>query len=255
MSDMSYLDEKYFLDPDVYNCPYCNRRNVAYKIVNHLVFDWSKEKPCHIWIVKCESCSNKSMHLSYEDISWPHGYTTFESGIEIDSEIFYSVPTSFFVIDSRIPSVIRELITEAEGSIKMNYLTGASACTRKAIYELTIKEKAEGEDYEQRIKFLKGKYPQIDSTLFDILCHIKDMTSDKIHEQSWGKWDTKHLTLFLETLKAVLHEIYVLPEEKKNRSKNIADLLPEVMQNRKSKENAGSTEAVEDNQTESNDGS
>ena len=232
MTDMSHLDEKYFIDDSVYNCPFCNRRNVKYTVPSHGMFDWSNSKECHIWFVKCSSCEKKSMHLSYSDISWSHNYGKFKDEIDIDSNIFYSVPTSFFVIDNRVPRLIRELITEAEGSIKMNFLTGASACTRKAIYELTIKEEAEGDNYEDKIKFLKKKFPQIDETLFDILCHIKDMTSDKVHEQSWDKWDSKHLTLFIETLKAILHEIYVVPEEKKKRSEHITGLLPDVFKDK-----------------------
>lgn len=176
------------------------------------------------------------MHLTYEDIdATATGSSSFRlSGrIDLDSQFFYSVPTSFFVVDSRIPKIIRELIAEAEGCIKMNYLTGASACCRKAIYELTVKEKAKGQDYEARIKFLKKKFPSVDSELFDILCHIKDMTSDKIHEQSWDKWDTKHLKLFLETLKAILHDIYVIPDEKKIRSQNVRALLPKVRDKQK----------------------
>jgi hypothetical protein len=172
------------------------------------------------------------MHLTftaYEDIGWhsSRGHF-FNEGIDLDSHFFYSVPTSFFVVDSRIPNIIRELITEAEGCIKMNYLTGASACCRKAIYELTVKEEAEGEDYEARIKSLKNKFPSVDSDLFDVLCHIKDMTSDKVHEQSWDKWDSKHLKLFLETLKAILHDIYVVPDEKESRTQNVRALLHKV---------------------------
>jgi len=224
MADMSHLDEKYFIDESVYNCPFCNRRNVKYTISDYCVFDWSNTKKCYIWIVNCSSCEKTSMHLSYTDISWEHNFRRFKDDIDIDANIFYSVPTSFFVIDSRIPRIIRELIAEAEGSLKMNFLTGASACTRKAIYELIIKEESEGDNYEDKIKYLKKKYPQIDETLFDILCHIKDMTSDKVHEQSWDKWDSKHLTLFIETLKAILHEIYVLPDEQKKRSMHISGL-------------------------------
>ena len=131
-------------------------------------------------------------------------------------------------MDDNIPAVLRELITEGEGCLKMNFLTGASACCRKAIYELTVGEKAEGSNYEDRIKFLKGKFPAVDSNLFDVLCNIKDMTSDKVHEQSWDKWDSKHLTLLLETLKAILHEIYVIPDEKKSRSSKVQSLLQKV---------------------------
>ena len=181
------------------------------------------------------------MHLSYEDLRrrtidrWQkeHIEQDFQIGIDIDSKIFYSVPTSFFVLDERIPSQLRELITEAESCIKLNLLTGASACTRKAIYELLVIEGATGKDYESRIKSLKSKYPSVDETYFDILSHIQDMTSDKIHEQSWDKWDSENLKLLIETLKSVLHEIYVLPRIKADRSKQIQELRKNALNPKK----------------------
>lgn len=230
MHDESYLDKKYFIDNSVYNCPFCNRRNLHYSLLKKNKFNWSRNKVCFIFLVECSHCEKVSMHLSYEDITqsgpteFGKRYYRFNKGIDIDSKIFYSVPTSYFVMDSRIPSIIRESITEAEGCLKMNFLTGASACMRKAIYELTIKEKAKGEDYESKIKFLKSKYQSVDSTLFDILTAIKDMTSDKIHEQSWDKWDSANLKLIIETLKTILYEIYVLPKEKEERKKVIWQL-------------------------------
>lgn len=229
MSDDSHLDQKYFIDDSIWNYPFCNRRHVAYTVHGVSCFNWSTTKECYIWCVKCNRCNNKSMHLTYENVHSPiHNYAHLSSTMDLDSVFFYSVPTSFFTIDTRVPRIIRELITEAEGYVKMNYLTGASACCRKAIYELTVVEKAEGADYENRIKFLKKKFPEVDPDLFDILCHIKDMTSDKVHEQSWDKWDTKHLKLFLSTLKAILHEVYVVPDEKKSRSTKGQGLRQEV---------------------------
>ena len=71
---------------------------------------------------------------------------------------------------------------------------------------------------------MASKHPAVDVELFEILGHIKDMTSDHVHEQSWISWDTKHLQLFLETFKAVLHEIYVIPDEKKNRADSVRAL-------------------------------
>ena len=236
MSDRSDLDNKYFIDNKVYNCPFCNRRNVVYERRLAWQFDWSNNKTCYVYFVKCSSCGKESMHLSYENIHTESKlHFVFDSDKDLDSYIFYSVPTSFFVIDERIPRIIRELITEAEGCVKMNFLTGASACTRKAIYELTIKEKAEGDNYEERIKFLKSKFKQIDSTYFDVLSHIKDMTSDKVHEQSWDEWDNHHLKLFLETLKVILHEIYVMPDERKKRSFSISSLLPNVFKDKEAR--------------------
>lgn len=234
MEDQSHLDQKYFIDPDIYNCPFCNRRHVSYENEGAIPFDWSNNKKCWVWFVECRSCKKKSMHLTFkmlQDTSW--NSPRFPGNIDLDSKFFYSVPTSFFVIDSRIPKIIRELITEAEGCVKMNFLTGASACTRKAIYELLVKEKAEGDSYEDRIKFLKTEHPEIDPELFDVLCHIKDMTSEKVHEQSWDKWESEHLLLFLETLKAILHEIYVVPDEKKSRAARVRGLLDKVKTEKK----------------------
>ena len=237
--DHSHLDQKYFIDTDVYNCPFCNRRNVQYVVSTYNRFNWTVDKTCYFIIVRCLSCTNASLHLSYNPnlihVSAPASNRVsykFRDDIEdIDSEVFYSVPTSFFIVDTRVPRVIRELITEAEGCLKMNYLTGASACMRKAIYELLVKENAEGKSYEEKIRYLKAKFDNIDSVLFDILGHIQQMTSNKIHEQSWDKWDSPRIRLITETLKTILNEIYVVPDERMKRIKNIQDLRNSVLQN------------------------
>lgn len=229
MHDKSYLDSKYFLSDDTYNCPFCNRRHVKYKNLGSSGFHWSNQKICSIWRVKCESCEKVSMHLTFDDLQREnYSYSKFKDDVDLDQAFFYSVPTSFFVVDSRIPKIIRELITEAEGCAKMNYLTGASACTRKAIYELLALQGTEGLNYDDKIKDLTSKHPSIDSELFEILGHIKDMTSDHVHEQSWIPWDSKHLHLFLETFKAVLHEIYVVPDEKKSRADSVRALREQL---------------------------
>lgn len=234
MTDQSHLDRKYFIDQLVYNCPFCNRNNVRYTVNDKSEFHWNNEKKCYIHIVTCTSCGMKSMHLSYRDISGfeitgSKSQRIFNKDItDIDSEIFFSVPTSFFVLDDRIPHIIRELITEAEGCIKMNFLTGASACMRKAIYELLILEKVTDRHYEDKIKSLKEKHPSIEPELFDIMAHIQEMTSDKVHEQSWDKWDSKYLKLIIETLKTILHEIYVLPKMKEERAITIKKLREDV---------------------------
>jgi hypothetical protein len=252
MEDQSHLDKKYFIDEHVYNCPFCNRRNVSYKIKLKFKFDWTKNKECYGVLVECAStsCHGVSLHLSYKDIiTYNPGIGYFFDVEDIDSEIFYSRPTSFFVIDNRIHEIVRELITEAEGCLKMNYLTGASACMRKAIYELLVKEEAKGKDYESRIKWLKSKYPDSDPDFFDILSHIQDMTSDKVHEQSWDKWDSPQLKLIIETLKSVLFDIYVIPDQRKERSKKIAQ-MKEKLKKDKTQEEAEVQEIPREEQTQ-----
>ena len=248
MEDYSYLDKKYFIDRTVYNCPFCNRKNIAYWVEDAFSFDWTEKKKCYGFIVECSFCKNRSMHLSFKQIT-DYGnrghYVKSEFGADIDSKVFYSVPTSFFVLDNRIPAILRELITEAEGCLKMNFLTGASACMRKAIYELLVIEKVEKGDYENRIKSLKGKHPDCDPSHFDILAHIQDMTSDKIHEQSWDKWDSGYLKLIIETLKTILYEVYVLPKIKAERSQTIQKMREAVVKDKKQKKEI-ETEQQED---------
>ena len=234
--DDSALDGKYFIDNTVYNCPFCNRRHVSYSVIGYLQFDWGPEKKCHVHTVRCSSCGKQSMHLSYEQIAYyihsnsGHSYWYFDGGIEdIDSYLFYSVPTTFFTLDTRVPKIIGELITEAEGSLKMNYLTGASACVRKSIYEMLVYEELADGDYKDRIKSLKSKYRSIEPELFDVLGHIQQMTSDKVHEQSWDKWDSPTLRLMIESMKEILYEIYVLPDERKQRKNTIQQLRQQAL--------------------------
>lgn len=69
MADQSHLDQRYFVDAYVYNCPFCNRRNVSYTVEpNYASFNWSEDKTCYIYLVICNSCSMKSMHLAYTEI-------------------------------------------------------------------------------------------------------------------------------------------------------------------------------------------
>lgn len=227
--DQSHLDRKYFIDDGAYNCPFCNRNHVTYELSDHGEFDWNNSKKCHYFVVECGSCGKQSMHLSFTDLTERgHMQQRMKRGQDIDDQVFYSQPTSFFVLDNRIPRMLRELITEAEGCLKMNFLTGASACMRKAIYELLVKEKADGEHYEDRIKSLKGKYPLVDDIAIDVLAHIQGMTSDKVHEQSWPHWDSKHLRLIIEALKSVLDDIYVAPRIREERAKMIQELRQQV---------------------------
>ena len=54
------------------------------------------------------------------------------------------------------------------------------------------------------------------------------MTSDQVHEESWPAWDSKNLYLILEALKAALHEIYVVPAEKKARADAVRKMRGQI---------------------------
>ena len=234
MPDDSYLDDHYFVDCYVYNCPFCNRRHVRYSGTHHFLFDWTENKQCHVYFVRCHSCANRSMHLSFIDVDLVHikfgGYRfNLDSGQRIDDLFFYSVPTSFFILDNRIPRILRELFTEAEGSLKSNYLTGASACARKIVYELTRLEKTSGNNYEERIKSLKNKHPEVEQTYFDTLITIQQVTSSKVHEKAYDGWASNHLRVLLAALRKVLHELYVAPALRADGRREIERLKEQLL--------------------------
>ena len=224
--DLSHLDKKYFIDPHIYNCPFCKRNNVSYSLIDTFSFHWGEYKTCYGYIVRCDSdgCEKTSMHLSFQELRRYSHSDQFMDGLDIDAALFFSQPTSYFVLDSRIPEKVRELIYEAENSRKSNYLVGASACLRKAIYELLEHEKSIVKtpktgyaDYQASIKSLKEKFTNVASELFDALGHTQEMVSDNVHEGSWEAWDSPKLRFIIELTKATLHEMYVVPEERKER--------------------------------------
>jgi hypothetical protein len=234
MSDQSHLDTKYFIDRHVFNCPFCNRNNVSYYLDKSLEFDWSNSKKCYVYFAKCTSCSKKSMNLSFEEIGLNHRFSSSfnfddDVGDDIDAKFFYTVPTSFFTLDIRIPKTLRELFSEAEGCLKSNYLTGASVCARKLIYELAIIEGAEGESYDDRIKSLKEKRQDVEGEYFDTLLTIQQLTSDKVHEESYDGWQSKHLKLILSTLNEILGMMYVIPALRDEKRKAILQMKGDLV--------------------------
>ena len=224
--NLLHLDKKYFIDSHIYNCPFCKRNNVSYSLIDTFSFHWGEHKTCYGYIVKCDSdgCGKSSMHLSFQKLRYSDHASKFMDGLDIDAALFFSQPTSYFVLDNQIPEKVRVLIYEAENSRKSNYLVGASACLRKAIYELLEHEKSIIKnpktgyaDYQASIKSLKGKFTNVASELFDALGHIQEMASDNVHEGSWEAWDSSKLRFIIELTKATLHEMYVVPEERKER--------------------------------------
>lgn len=233
MSDNSHLDNKYFIDEKVFNCPFCKRNNAIYHVIGNENFDWNKDKKCYIYLTQCSSCVKTSMHLTFTKIELVHKYQGIylfkkPEDFELDSLFFYSVPTSFFALDSRIPKKLRELFIEAEGCLKSNYLTGSSVCIRKIIYELAILESAEGENYDERIKSLKIKRTDVEPEYFDTLLTIQQLTSDKVHEESYDGWENKHIKMLLSTLGEILTLMYVIPEIRKEKRIAVLELKKEL---------------------------
>jgi hypothetical protein len=231
MKEAIRLDNQYFIDATIYNCPFCNRRHVGYATLGRETFDWSKDKTCTIWRVKCNSCQLTSMHLTFEELQ---DQTTrlpkFRSEVDLDEAFFISVPTSFFVIDRRIPRSLRELITEAESCAKMNLMTGASACARKAMFELFSIQEIDASGYDSRVSALSAKFPDVDAELFEVLGQLQGMPKEQVREQSSSPLDTRNLHIILEALKTALHEMYVVPDERVSRVSAVKTLRAQLAQ-------------------------
>lgn len=242
--DQSELDSKYFIDEYVYNCPFCNRRNVRYTVPTAGSFDWSNDRDCYYFVARCSSCEKRSIHLSFEDMAEysGSGYRLYppEGGEgtpvkTIDELIIYSRPTSFFTIDSSIPKVVRDLIFEAEQALQFNLHTGASASLRKAIYKLVkhekvivLNEKSGLTDYAGSIKALKDKFPFVTPELFDAIAEVQGLASNSVHEDEWEAWDSKSLRFLIELSKSVLSEMYVYPMKRKQNHAKLSELKKNV---------------------------
>ena len=136
----------------------------------------------------------------------------------------------------------------------MNFLIGASACVRKTIYELISLEKVRAErengliDYKESIKKLKKKFDWVPTDYFDALAGIQELTSDNVHEDSWGAWDSKKLKILIELTKNVLHEMYVLPEEQRGRVGVVSQLLSSFKIDKKKGQDEGKDKDVDKNE-------
>jgi len=150
-----------------------------------------------------------------------------------DENIILSIPTSFFTIDDRIPRKFRDLIDEAEKCIQNNCLTGASACIRKTIYEFLLQENATGNNYDEKIKSLKGKYKTLDDSYIDMISGIQGIMCDQVHESTiYENFTSQQAKGYIEILKEIFNHFYVLPQEA-NAKKSKIDALVGMIQKQK----------------------
>lgn len=66
--DQSKLDQKYFIDKYVYNCPFCKRGNVSYYINGGIEFDWTNFGEVYISTIILNYYSNSNKYELYKSI-------------------------------------------------------------------------------------------------------------------------------------------------------------------------------------------
>lgn len=130
---------------------------------------------------------------------------------------------AFLAIDGRVPSILRDLLVEAEGCAKNNYLTGGTACAQRAIQVLLTIEKTEGPDIQARVRALSEKYPAVPQMLTTVLLQFGDTAS-----RDGAKLNAQGLNLLAVTLKAIVYEIYVLGPERAERLQYVRQIFDSI---------------------------
>lgn len=123
----------------------------------------------------------------------------------------------FLTLDDQVPLPLRALLDEADGCLKMSFLTGAGACTGRTL-DLLISEQGLGEgDRAEQILQLGKKHPAVAESFLRGLSLVTNNPS--------GAWDEARVTLAIAILKAIAYEIYVLGPERKERAAYVIELL------------------------------
>ena len=247
-------DKKLIIDAVRHNCSHCGTKSARYTNINFVRIDIENEKYLYAMFLQCYECGKISMHL-IKNLSlneklihvtnvYQEGFWSSQGGVlnvdeidKLDENIIMSIPTPTFIIDAGIPNKLRDLLIEALKCIKENALTGASACIRKAIYQFLAKEKAQGNNYDDKIKYIKKKWPQIGDYL-DVMKGIKGITSDQVHEDSFTTFSSEEAQLYIAILEETFREVYVIPEQRKQRKESIMAKFSKADKAKQGKANA-----------------
>lgn len=122
----------------------------------------------------------------------------------------------FLTLDGRVPDAIRQLLDEADGCASMSFSVGGSSCVRFAIRKAFKLEAIDSDDFHAAIVELGEKHPSVAPTLFQVIDRLG--TGDEPLQP-----DT--LRALIATFKAVLHEIYVLGEERREMLAYLSEIL------------------------------
>ena len=123
----------------------------------------------------------------------------------------------FLIPDEHVPLPLRALLEEADGCLKMSFLTGAGACAGRTLDLLLAEQGLGGGDRSDQILQLGKKHPAVAESFLRGLQLVTNNPS--------GAWDEARVTLAIGILKAIVYEIYVLGPERKERAAYVIDLL------------------------------
>jgi hypothetical protein len=141
--------------------------------------------------------------------------TTQDATVETPREGAAKLPR-FLHLSEPVPLPLRALLDEAEGCLKMAFMTGAGACAARTLDLLLAEQGLGGADRSDQIQQLGKKHPAAESFLRGLALAMNNPS---------GAWDESRVTLAVVILKAIAYEIYVLGPERKERTAYVIELL------------------------------
>ena len=143
--------------------------------------------------------------------------TTHEPGVATARNPGDTRLPRFLTLDDQVPLPLRALLDEADGCLKMSFLTGAGACAERTLDLLLSEQGLSGADRAEQILQLGKKHPAVAESFMRGLSLVTNHPS--------GAWDEARATLAVTILKAIAYEIYVLGPERKERAAYVIELL------------------------------
>jgi hypothetical protein len=123
----------------------------------------------------------------------------------------------FLTPDPHISAPLRAVLEEADGCLRMAFLTGGGACAVRALDLLLTEQGIAGTDRAHSLRELGKKHPAVAESFLRMLLQVMNDSS--------ALWEIKRLTLAIVLLKAVAHEIYVLGPERTERASYVLALV------------------------------
>jgi hypothetical protein len=118
---------------------------------------------------------------------------------------------SFLALHDQVPAALRDVLVEAEGCQQHRFVTGGTACARRALDMLLAMARADGDTYQRRVQSLHEKH-SVPQTVTALLAQCAEATA-----REGAKLPATVLELFLATLKAAIYELYVIGPERVER--------------------------------------
>jgi hypothetical protein len=154
--------------------------------------------------------------LSKREIDMPT--TTHDQYVDTTGDTGTSRLPRFLTPDDRIPLPLRALLDEADGCLKMAFLTGAGACAVRTLDLLLAEQGVDGTDRGEQIQQLGKKHPAVGESFITTLALVTNNNPS-------GAWEDARVRLALAILKAMAYEIYVLGPERSERAAYVLELL------------------------------